>query len=253
MEEKRVAIITGASKGIGKATAYEIAKNGINVSLIARSFSKIKKISKDIKDKYNVETIAIKTDVGNSSEVKKAVEEVIKKFGRIDYLINFAGYPLIIELWKKKVHELDEDSILKIFNVDFMGSFRMVRECLPHMINQRYGVIINISSIPSLSGDVEGAAYTFSKSAVIALTKNIARTYGIYNIRAYTIALGSIMTYGTYNQLSKSERKMLAEETSLKRWGRPEEIAKLVCSLISDSFSFVTGQTIIADGGVIIY
>ncbi len=249
----RVAVITGASKGIGRATAIELAKRKINVCLLARNYQSCRKLAKLIEEKYNVKALPVKVDLVKNEEVKEAVNLIINTFKRIDYLINFAGYALDLEIWRKKVHELDDKIILDIFQVDFMGSFRMSKECLPHMMQQNYGVIINISSTPAISGDIEGAAYAFAKSSLISLSKFIARTYGIYNIRAYTVALGSIMTKATYLKLSKKERKQLAEETSLKRWGITEEIAKLVSALISEDFSFVTGQTIIADGGAVIY
>ncbi len=250
---ERIAVITGASKGIGKVTAIELAKKGINVCLLARNYQRCKQTAKFIEEKYNVKALPLKVDLGKDEDVRNAVNTIIDTFKRIDYLINFAGYVLDLEIWKKKVHELDNKTILDIFQIDFMGSFRMAKACLPYMMEQNYGVIINISSTPAISGDIEGAAYSFAKSSLISLSKFIARTYGTYNIRAYTIALGSIMTRATYAKLSKKERKQLAEETALKRWGRPEEIARLVSALISEDFSFVTGQTIIADGGVILY
>jgi Dehydrogenases with different specificities (related to short-chain alcohol dehydrogenases) len=108
---------------------------------------------------------------------------------------------------EEKVHEISEEEIIRIMNVDFFGTFRLVKECLPVMMKQRKGVIINISSIPSISGDLEGTAYSLAKSLCIILTKNLARQYGIYNIRAYTIALGSIKTRSTYYLLSKKEEK----------------------------------------------
>ncbi len=246
-----VAVISGASKGIGRVTAFELARKGINLALLARSYKVCKQIAKKIEKETKVQVLPIYTDLTLQESVKNAIQIIMEKFGRIDYLINLAGYHLDLQLWKKKVHEISEEEIIRIMNVDFFGTFRLVKECLPVMMKQRKGVIINISSIPSISGDLEGTAYSLAKSLCIILTKNLARQYGIYNIRAYTIALGSIKTRSTYYLLSKKERKKLALETSLKRWGEPIEIAKLISSLISESFSFVTGQTIIADGGVL--
>jgi len=246
-----VALITGASKGIGRITSFKFAEKNINVCLLARNYQRCKKIAEEIEKKYKVIALPIKSDVSNYSSVKKTVYKIIEKFHRIDYVVNLAGYPLDLSLWKKQVHETEEKEILKILNVDFLGSFRIIKECLPYMIKQGKGVIVNISSTPALQGDNEGFVYALAKSLCITLTKFIARQYGKYNIRAYTLVLGSIRTKSTYNLLSKKERKRLAEETALKRWGEPEEIANLITCIVKDDFSYVTGQSIIADGGVI--
>jgi 3-oxoacyl-[acyl-carrier protein] reductase len=246
-----VAVISGASKGIGRITAFELAKKGINLALLARSYQVCKQIANKIEKETKVQVLPILTDLTIKESIKNAVKNIMDKFGRIDYLINLAGYPLDLKLWKKKVHEIEEEEINQVMNVDFFGTFRLVKECLPIMMKQKKGVIVNVASIPAISGDLEGTVYSLAKSLNIILTKNIAIQYGEYNIRAYTIALGSIRTRSTYYILSKKERKRLALETSLKRWGEPIEIAKLISSLISENFSFVTGQTIIADGGVV--
>ncbi len=253
MKTNETALISGASKGIGRETAAYFAQNKINLILVARDFEALKNLANEFTEKNKIKAVPVSVDISNQIEIENKIRDAIEKIGGIDFLINLAGYPLDISLWKKMVHELKDDEILKIMHVDFFGSLRLVRECIPYMIKNKKGVIINISSIPAIDGDIEGAAYAFSKSCCITLTKFIARQYGAYNIRAYTVALGSIKTNSTYDKLTELEKNQLAKETSLKRWGEPIEIAKLIYALTRDDFSFVNGQTIIADGGVVMH
>lgn len=253
MVTKEVALISGASKGIGREVAKYFAENGINLILIARDVSALNELAEDLLNKFGIEAKPIPLDISNRGNFNGIIKKTIQEMGGIDIVVNVAGYPLDTSLWKKKIHELNEDEILNIIQVDFLGSFRIVKECLPFMIRNKKGIIINTSSIPAIDGDFEGVAYAFSKACCIILTKFLARQYGEYNIRSYTVALGSIKTPGTYDRLTQDERIKLAEETSLKRWGEPLEIAKLIYALTRDYFSFVNGQTIIADGGVIMH
>jgi 3-oxoacyl-[acyl-carrier protein] reductase len=152
---------------------------------------------------------------------------------------------------------------MEIINVDLMGSVRLSKAVIKQMIKienekeynnnntRKGGVIINISSTPALSGHIEGSPYTIAKSGLIGLTKHIAREYGIYNIRAYTLALGNISTDATYFSMDNKHKSIAEEETSLKRWGKPEEVAKIASHLASNDFSYSTGNTIIIDGGTI--
>jgi 3-oxoacyl-[acyl-carrier protein] reductase len=113
------------------------------------------------------------------------------------------------------------------------------------------GVIINISSTPAINGHIEGSPYTIAKAGIIGLTKHIAREYGIDNIRAYTLALGNIATNSTYYSMDKEHRLLAKKETSLKRWGKPLEVAKIAACLASNNFTYATGNTIVIDGGTI--
>ena len=156
------------------------------------------------------------------------------------------------------MHEIEIAQFMDILNVDLLGSIRLAKAVISQMVkkdnlinNKSGGVIINISSTPALSGHIEGSPYTIAKSGVIGLTKHIAREYGIYNIRAYTLALGNISTDATYYSMDEKHKFIAEEETSLKRWGKPEEVAKIASHLASDDFSYSTGNTIIIDGGTI--
>ncbi len=253
--ENQNILISGSSRGIG----YEMAKYfaeicGSMVIVCSRHIENAKKVSEII----NGNTYAIGLDVTNTNNINYCIDDILKKFGKIDILINNAGYRFDKELWYKKLHEIEDDRFMEIINVDLMGSIRLSKAVITQMIkceninkNKRGGVIINISSTPALSGHIEGSPYTIAKSGVIGLTKHIAREYGIYNIRAYTLALGNISTDATYYSMDDKHKSRAQEETSLKRWGKPEEIAKIVSHLASDDFSYSTGNTIIIDGGTI--
>lgn len=253
MKTNEVVLISGASKGIGKETSYYFAERNVDLILIARDEKALNQISEELKNKYRVRVKILPLDISQANNFNGLIRKSIEELGGIDAVINVAGYVMDLNIWRKKIHELSEDDILKIMQVDFFGSLRIIKECLPFMIKNKKGVIINTSSIPAIDGDIEGAAYAFSKACCIILTKFLARQYGIFNIRSYTVALGSIKTPATYEKLTQKERDKLAEETSLKRWGESIEIAKLFYALTRDYFSFVNGQTIIADGGVIMH
>ena len=166
----------------------------------------------------------------------------MSKFGRIDILVNNAGYPFDNNIWYKRFHEVTDEELQKIIEVDLKGSVRLSRAVISSMLqkntNENGGgvVIINISSTPAIAGHIQGAPYTIAKAANIALTKCIAMEYGSNNIRSYTIALGNIATLATYDSMTEEDRKKAAEENTMKRWGRPEEVAKIARCIASDSF-----------------
>jgi len=186
-----------------------------------------------------------------SSDAGMIVSRAIEKLGGIDILVCAAGYPFDPELWDKSLHELTEDDFLRTFNSDLLGSFRFAKGVIPEMIRQRSGVVILFSSTTAIAGYNKGGSYTIAKSAVRGLAKEIASEYGEYNVRAYAVAPGNIKTDATFNNLSKEEQSSLANESPMKRWGNPEEVAHVCVVLGSDNMSFVTGQTIVVDGGTV--
>jgi 3-oxoacyl-[acyl-carrier protein] reductase len=228
--------------------------SGSTVIICSRSIDRALRASKTIKGK----TYAIELDVTKQDNILYNIKNILNKFSNIDILINNAGYRFDNILWYKKFHEIEIDKFLEIINVDLVGSIRLSQLVITHMIdrniknkNQNGGVIINIASTPSINGHIEGSPYTIAKSGIIGLTKHIAREYGIYNLRAYTLALGNISTDATYYSMDELHRSLAEQETSLKRWGKPEEIAKIASQIASDNFSYATGNTIIIDGGTI--
>ena len=243
------ALITGAGKGIGREIAIEYASSGADTCLVSRTSEEIELLAKEIRRRFRVESIPITADVSSRESTRNAVVNAQRQLGGIDILVNAAGYPLIKELWESRMHTLNEEDILRVLQVDVLGSFRMIKDVLPFMMKQKHGVIILFSSTPALSGYDKGGAYTVAKAANLGLAKELAAEYGRYNIRVYAIAPGNIKTKRTFDQLSKKDQEKLASEAPLRRWGTPKEVAEVAVALASDKMAFVTGQTIVVDGG----
>jgi 3-oxoacyl-[acyl-carrier protein] reductase len=184
----------------------------------------------------------------------------LSNFGRIDILVNNAGYPFDNNIWYKRFHEVTDEELQKILEIDLKGSVRLSRAVISSMLEKDTdengggrGVIINISSTPAIAGYTKGAPYTIAKAGNMGLTKCIAMEYGSNKIRSYTMALGNIATLATYNSMTEEDRNKAAQENSMKRWGKPEEVAKIAACIASDSFSFATGNTIVIDGGTVLW
>ena len=256
--EDKVAVVTGSSGGIGFAIAKEFAENNGAMTIVcSRIYEQAERAIKKINSN---KVFAAEVDVTSINSVKKFVKQILLKFGRIDVLVNNAGYPFDKNIWYKRFHEVTDEELQKILEVDLQGTVRLSKAVIPSMLKKdpnknggAGGVIINISSTPAIAGHTQGAPYTIAKSANIALTKCIAMEYGSENIRSYTMALGNISTLATYNSMTETDRINAAEETIMKRWGKPEEVAKIAASIASDKFSYATGNTIVIDGGVVLW
>ncbi|MGI0028270.1 MAG: SDR family NAD(P)-dependent oxidoreductase [Nitrososphaera sp.] len=243
----KVAIVTGASRGIGFEIAREIAARGAQVVLCSRKLASTQKAARMIKGKTYPEQL----DITSADSVKKFVSRIMKKYGQVDILVNNAGYPFDRKIWYKKFHKVTDDELDRVIAVDLKGTARITRALLPLML-QRGGVVISISSTPAISGHTEGAPYTLAKAAIVAMTKHISLEYGDRNIRAYTLALGNIGTEATFNSMTSAERKKAAKENAMKRWGSPVEVARVAASIAAEDFAFATGNTIVIDGGTVL-
>jgi 3-oxoacyl-[acyl-carrier protein] reductase len=254
----KVAVVTGSTRGIGFAIAKEFAENNGATTIVC---SRIKEqAERAIKQISSGKVFAAEIDVTSDSSVKKFMQQMLSKFEGIDILVNNAGYPFDNNIWYKRFHEGTDEELQKIMGVDIQGSVRLSRAVISSMIQKNInkkngggGVIINMSSTPAIVGHTEGAPYTIAKAANIALTKCIAKEYGINGIRSYTLALGNIATMATYDSMTEVARKKAAEEPPMKRWGTPEEVAKIAASIAGDGFSFATGNTIVIDGGTVLW
>ncbi len=241
---QKVAIVTGASRGIGREIAKTLARKGIKV---VANYCKSEESAKSLKDELQKENISIdikKADVSKREEIKKLVEHTLEKYKKVDILINNAG----ISEYKLFTDETDEDWE-KIINTNLYSAFAMSQEVIPNMIHNKNGCIINISSAWGVVGGSLEVIYSVSKAGMDGLTKALAKELGPSNIRVNSIAPGMIRTEMNA-KWTEEELNELKEETPLGRIGLPLDIAKCVDWLVEDNFT--TGQVISVNGGWII-
>ena len=242
--ENKVAIVTGASRGIGKVIAEEISKAGATVVCVSRSQNDIDNIANKINNDGG-KAIAIACDISNGEQYLELAKSVIEKFGSIDILVNNAGVTkdgLIM-----RMSEYDWDMVI---NTNLKGAFNGTKAVTRHMMKQRSGRIINISSVVGLIGNAGQANYAASKAGLIGLTKATAKELASRGITANCIAPGYIETDMT-KQLSDKIRDALIQQIPLGRIGNAIDIAATVCFLASDEAGYITGQTFTVDGGMV--
>ena len=239
----KVALITGASRGIGRAIAIELAKNGANIAINYNSNLKAAKETQKLVNKTGVKSEIIKADVSKEKSIKSLIKQTKKKLGSIDLLITNAG----IALLSKNPLELDYNIWKKTMATNVDGTLLPIKEVLPGMIKRKYGRIVCLSSIAGLGMRPNMITYGTSKAAVIALVRNLAGAIAPY-VRINSVAPGLIET-DMIESLDKKIRKTMIETTPLNRIGKPQDIANSVCYLLSDRSDFTTGQTIVTDGG----
>lgn len=242
--ENKTAVITGGTSGIGKATAELFSREGARVAVVGRSEEKGNSIVEEINSKGG-QAIFVQCDVSKDEDARKMAEQVIKEFGQIDILYNNAG---IAEFGT--VHETEEDNWNKVIDINLKGVYLCSRYVIPHMQKQKKGSIINTASIAGIIGYPGAAAYCASKGGVHNLTKAMALDYGPDGIRVNNICPGVIetpMTVGAYG--SEEEVKKQAADYPIGRVGSPEDIAYAALFLASDESTFVTGTSLIVDGG----
>ncbi|OGK16171.1 hypothetical protein A2690_01895 [Candidatus Roizmanbacteria bacterium RIFCSPHIGHO2_01_FULL_39_12b] len=241
--QNKVVLITGAARGIGRAIALAFAKEGAKIVVNHyKSKKEANKLVAEIK-KIGPDAIAIRADISEINEIKKLVKESIIKFKGIDIIINNAGIQL-----PAPINETTEEMWDNTFDINLKGAFFCIKEVLPYMKQKTKGKIINISSIAALVGSLVSVSYGSSKAGVSNMTKTLSRELGKYNITINVVAPGPTDT-DLMRNLGKERREILQKETPLGRIATPEDIAKAVLFFASNKADFITGQTLIVDGG----
>ncbi|HCL4439387.1 3-oxoacyl-[acyl-carrier-protein] reductase [Clostridium botulinum] len=244
--EGRTAIVTGASRGIGRAIAKKLASMGANLVLNYRSSAKeIDTLLEEIEE-FGIETLVIQGDVSSFEDSKKIADEAKNKFGTIDILINNAGITK-----DSLILRMAEEDFDKVISVNLKGVYNCSKHIAPIMLKQRSGKIINISSVVGVAGNAGQCNYAAAKAGVIGITKSLAKELGSRGITVNAVAPGYIRTDMT-DALPEKVKKSIEDLLPLKRLGTPEDVAETVGFLASDKAAYITGQVIHVDGGMII-
>ena len=241
----KVAMITGATRGIGKQIALTLANEGYNIVLNYRTENdELKQLKNEIESK-KVKCLTVQGDVTNFEDCKQMIESAIEEFGKVDVLVNNAGITKDMLLARMK-----EEDFKQVIDVNLVGTFNMTKNVISYMMKTRNGRIINISSVVGIAGNAGQTNYSASKAGIIGFTKSLAKEVASRNILVNAVAPGFIETNMT-EVLKQEVKDEIAKNIPLKRMGTPQDVANVVKFLASEDSSYITGQVISVDGGMI--
>lgn len=241
---KKVALITGASRGIGKQIALTLAKEGCHIALNYRSKTEdLEGLRAEI-ETNNVKCLLVQADVANFEDCEKMVTAVVAEFGKIDILVNNAGITKDMLLMRMKKEDFEQ-----VIDVNLVGTFNVTKNIIPHMMKARGGRIINMASIVGVAGNAGQTNYAASKAGIIGFTKSLAKEVASRNILVNAVAPGFIQTDMT-GVLKEEVKEEIAKSIPLKRMGTVKDVANVVKFLVSEESSYITGQTFHVDGGM---
>lgn len=240
----RIAVVTGGSRGIGKAIALELAENGANVVINYSKDSKgAQEVAENIRNK-GIDCLTIKANVSSASEVENMVETIIERYGRIDILVNNAGITRDSLLARMKEKDWDD-----VIDINLKGVYNCTKSVVKIMMKQRWGRVVNISSVVGITGNPGQTNYSAAKAGIIGFTKSCARELASRGITVNAVAPGFIRTDMT-DKLRNEIKKELESKIPVGRLGKPEDVAHTVLFLVSSKADYITGQVINVDGGM---
>ncbi|EIF6288383.1 3-oxoacyl-[acyl-carrier-protein] reductase [Clostridium perfringens] len=245
MLKDKVAIVTGGTRGIGRAIALKLADHGANIVINYRNSDKEAEELKAILEEKGVKVLTVKCDISNFEDSKNIMDKCKEVFGKIDILVNNAGITKDTLIMRMKEEDFDN-----VIDVNLKGTFNCAKHASAIMLKQRFGKIINMTSVVGIAGNAGQVNYAASKSGVIGLTKSLAKELGSRGITVNAVAPGFINTDMTAS-LSEKVKEEASKNIPLKRLGDPEDVANLVGFLASDAANYITGQVINVDGGMV--
>lgn len=244
MIDRKTALVTGAGRGIGKEIAKKLAQEGFNIALNYRSDESAAKIVKEELENLGVDVLLVQGDVSKMEDCERIFEEAVSQFGKIEVLVNNAGITR-----DKLILRMTEEDFDDVIDANLKSAFMMMKVLAKHMSKNRYGKIVNISSIVGITGNAGQINYAASKAGMIGMTKSLAKELGSRGVCVNAVAPGFIKSDMT-DKLPEDIIKKYEEAIALKRLGSPEDVANLVAFLASDEANYITGQVISVDGGM---
>ena len=241
----KLAIITGGARGIGKQIALTFAKEGYNIAINYRTENEDLKNTKKEIEENNVKCFTFQGDVTNFKDCEQFVKQIVEEFGSIDVLVNNAGITRDTLLMRMK-----EEDFKQVIDTNLIGTFNVTKNVISYMMKARSGRIINISSVVGISGNAGQTNYSASKAGIIGFTKSLAKEVASRNITVNAVAPGFIETQMT-DVLKDDIKEEIAKKIPLKRMGTPQDVANVVKFLASNDSSYITGQVINIDGGML--
>ncbi|MEI3356270.1 MAG: 3-oxoacyl-[acyl-carrier-protein] reductase [Clostridia bacterium] len=241
----KVAFVTGGTRGIGKQIAINLAKAGYDIAINYRNENEALRETQIEIERQGAKCFSVRGDVSVFEDCEKMVKDIINQFGKIDVLVNNAGITRDMLILRMKEKDFSD-----VINVNLIGTFNVTKNVVPYMAKKRNGRIINISSVVGISGNAGQTNYSSSKAGIIGFTKSLAKELGSRNILVNAVAPGFIKTQMT-DVLKNEVKEEISKNIPLKRIGNAEDVANVVEFLASDKSSYITGQVINVDGGML--